>query len=132
MKIDYYYSGVDGDTLRLECESLRDLQILKAVFETLRVGHLDRIDLADRFDFGLSAVRRIQLVRVAQRDYRECEITRTTNHAFVWSADTLDLTRYDGLIDGLIACSEEGDAYQVLTSDTARCIAVELTSPRSR
>lgn len=130
MLIDYYQSSTDGNTLRFDCESIDELQSLKSVFQSLDSGHLDRVDLAHEFNAVTAEVSCIYVTRVARRDFRECEVTMSGLRKFVWRPDALDLARYVGLIDALL-CSDIGaDAYQILTSDTAECIAVEIPKPK--
>jgi hypothetical protein len=130
MHADYYYSGVDGNTLRVECESIEELLSLQSVFQSLDSGHLDCVDLTEKFTVIASETYSIQVSRVTRRDFRECEVTKSGRRKFVWRADSLDLARYISLIDGLLNSGTSIDAYQILTADTAQCIAVEIPKPR--
>jgi hypothetical protein len=71
------------------------------------------------------------MIGLARRDFGECEVAKSTSRKFVWRGAPLDLGRYVGLIDALTS-SAEVHAYQILTTDAAHCIAVELIRANSQ
>lgn len=126
MRFDFY-KGIDGETLRIESDSRDELVSLRQLFQDLQANSLNRADLVEIFRSRSATVFRINMHRLGRRQFDSPEVTGSTTGTFDWQADPIDLARYAGLVDGLLALSLRDGGYQLLTSPEPQGITVELT-----
>jgi hypothetical protein len=124
------YDGIDGETLRLESESLDELVSLHDLFDDLAATRLSSAELTRLFADRSGDVERVMLRRVERRHFEDPEVKSPAVNEFEWRADPIDLRRYAGLIEKLIDRHPLG-GYQLITAPEPRSITVEVTLPRS-
>jgi hypothetical protein len=125
IRVDFY-DGAYGPTIRIDANTLEDLNRIKSVFLNLaEQGH--EINLLDLIGASVSGVDRLTLKRVEVSEEQTKSLKRKGSRLgieFVWSLSAKGWQRRAGLVDGLINFNRP--SHQYLTEEGVDDAIIEL------